>query len=1342
MCTECFLSSTELFKHRKRAHRPHHDFRLVESAHLKQAQLLRAHFPKKIKTLDQALFHSFDHMLKLTTSLSSTFKSYKINFTIFVEMFRLDEVGRVSEMEVFPFRGLGMTVVRGRDGVVDELARVLGDMERNVDEFLFQGSGWIVNRPLHLDAEVVRCLPLRGGQCGPHTVRYEKMVGIKTSDVVDGEDGRCFYYAVAQHLMGKEKRSERVLRRFIELGGLKELEGKTSFVEVADIDKFEELNKELDIAISVVYQDEEGDLLPVRAAKGKRVYARNHMVLLLFHTATTRYGKQVDTTHYSLVTDPARLFAIRKEDENGIIRNTKKSYICWNCHNVTSRESSYNNHIAYCHQNECQKVSVPRKGEVLSFTSEEKMCAKTFRSAFMLFFDFETLQVPAETPCSCSKEMRERRKEWEEKSREEREEEALELRMLEGEVFDSWIEKKKSAERRGSAAPKPPAYPRRLKPLKMCQHKTKTVNRQPPFTYSYVLINREGEVLEENVYVGEDADEHFVLEVLSLSLKYLPTLTPGKEMEITKDEREILTKTDACYICKDTMEENEKVIDHDHLTGEILGVAHNLCNLHRREQVRLTCFAHNFSGYDSHLIVKAINKYSSKLGSKLSAIPLNMQKFKSFSLDDRLVFLDSCQFLPDSLANLVESQKKAGNSFPLLTRQVKSEEQKALLLRKGVYPYSFATSQQRLQETTSLPPIQDFFNDLKSESCSPEDYAHAQKVWEAFGCRNMQDFTNLYVRTDSLLLAEVVLSFRNTVWDCFGLDMCQYLSLPHLAKDIMLHRTGAEIDLISDQEMNDVLQKGIRGGLSFVNVRHAEMKEGDKMKVYDKNRRTLIYLDANNLYGNSMRYPLPLRNFRWMTAHDIQNFDVHRDVSAEDGPGYILEVDLDYPEELHLPHNSMPLAPQSMDIQWDDLSPYSQECLKVLRGKDGARERQPYHAKKLTSTFRRRLVMLLIFFTKNVASCLIFSLSLSLSLSLRRKYLVHGLNLKLYLEMGLKLVRIRRGITFYQEQFIRPFIEECTERRRAAATITEQTLWKLVANCIYGKVRTSFLCVVCTLVVANLSLSLSLPPLLQFIESYEKRMDCKFNHTAAKAMRHSSSPLYKGTVICGEDLSITFMKKKFVKLSQCWGVGFSILEISKYLMQRLFHREILPRLGVGNVSIVMSDTDSFLLEVKGWDENAIMDRLRDVMDFSNLSPDHPLYDTCRSKVPGYLKNEVPNTRILEVVALKSKTYALRTEEGDMMNKAKGVVNAVKKTIPFHEYRNCLNAIRELEIVQNSIRSVKHVNMLLRSKKVAFSSFDDKRYLFCPKHSAPYGSYLIRDTKEGECPFCEMPDLLY
>ena len=262
-------------------------------------------------------------------------------------------------------------------------------------------------------------------------------------------------------------------------------------------------------------------------------------------------------------------------------------------------------------------------------------------------------------------------------------------------------------------------------------------------------------------------------------------------------------------------------------------------------------------------------------------------------------------------------------------------------------------------------------------------------------------------------------------------------------------------------------------------------------------------------------------------------------------------------------------------------------------------------------------------------------------------------------------------------------------------------------------------------------------------------MDCRFNRNQESAMKNSSSPLYKGVVVCDEDLTISFHKKKVVKMQQCWAVGFSILEISKYFMQNAYYNEILPRLGGWQkVNLVLTDTDSFILHVANNDMINIMHTLAPIMDFANYG-DGFIHGKKHEKKLGYFKNEVPFFEIVEVVALRSKTYVLKTDEFDggsgdeartLLSRAKGVTSAVKALINFEQYASCLKSVRGVFVTQHHIRSKNHVNQLISSYKMAFSSFDDKRFLLCEKHSVPYGSAIAKLFKKNRCYFCPHPML--
>lgn len=307
----------------------------------------------------------------------------------------------------------------------------------------------------------------------------------------------------------------------------------------------------------------------------------------------------------------------------------------------------------------------------------------------------------------------------------------------------------------------------------------------------------------------------------------------------------------------------------------------------------------------------------------------------------------------------------------------------------------------------------------------------------------------------------------------------------------------------------------------------------------------------------------------------------------------------------------------------------------------------------------------------------------------------------------------------------------CTQKRKTAPTESLKNMYKLLCNALYGKM----------------------------IEGVFGRMDCKFNTTREKAVEHSSSPLFVGSVICDEDFSISFLKKKKVLLNQSWAVGFAILELSKLVMQELYYETIQPAFGQDGCTVLMSDTDSFLLEVRAKSVDEAVTRIENVMDFSNYPKDHHLYDSSRAKALGYLKNEVPNTLITHYVGLKSKTYMLLTEDGEKHVRAKGVKKSHQQNIKFSQMMGCIEQMKGENVESHFIRSKDHVIRLMKGRQVAFSSFDDKRYLMCPVHSVPYGSALIdlqredddededgagdkRGKKRPYCPFCDEDSPIY
>ena len=392
-------------------------------------------------------------------------------------------------------------------------------------------------------------------------------------------------------------------------------------------------------------------------------------------------------------------------------------------------------------------------------------------------------------------------------------------------------------------------------------------------------------------------------------------------MVMTPEDKIDYEKATICHICEGGISKEvndprfKKVRDHCHLTGKFRGAAHDKCNIEYRLPKFYPVIFHNLSGYDSHLFIKNLGKSE----GKIDCIPNNEEKYISFTkqiIVDRFInkkgeekevvreirFIDSFKFMAASLDSLVKNLSK--ESFKNLTEFYQGDELN-LLLRKGVFPYDWFDSFNRLSDD-NLPPKEAFHSILNDSGISEEDYKHAQNVWEIFDIKTMRDYHDLYLKSDVLLLSDVFENFRNVCLDNYHLDPMFYYTAPGLAWDACLKITKVRLELLTDYDILMMVEKGIRGGVSMISTRYGKANN-HYMKEYDPDKPTkyISYLDANNLYGWAMCKPLPTDCFRFMNKEELKNW--------ENQP-CILEVDLTYPDHLHDLHNDYPLAPERVKV--------------------------------------------------------------------------------------------------------------------------------------------------------------------------------------------------------------------------------------------------------------------------------------------------------------------------------------------------------------------------------------------------------------------------------------------
>ena len=516
---------------------------------------------------------------------------------------------------------------------------------------------------------------------------------------------------------------------------------------------------------------------------------------------------------------------------------------------------------------------------------------------------------------------------------------------------------------------------------------------------------------------------------------------------LTKEEEDNYNKENICYICKKEFN-NDKVRDHCHFTGKYRGATHNTCNIRYKIPKNIPVIFHNGSTYDYHFIIKEL---ACEFDGNFECLGESTEKYITFSvpikkrIEDKnmnitykIKFIDKFRFMATSLSKLVDNLTdnihndkcikcksnlcfvRAMNETLLFKcidceKEYEKEINKELietfantykfcnndinkfimLLRKGVYPYEYMDGWNKFNEKL-IPCKELFYSNLTLENISEVDYMHANNVFKTIELNNLGDYHDLYVRSDTLLLADVFENFRNACLSNYELDPAHFVSLPGLAWQPCLKKTNVELELLTDYDEFLMIEEGIRGGICHAIQRYA--KANNKyMKDYDKKKKSsyIQYLDANNLYGKAMTEKLSGRGFRWMDDISRMDEDFVRGYDKNDNKGYILEVGVDYSNELQNLHSGLLFLPERMVIN---------------------------NTKKLVC-----------------------------NLDDKNNYVVHINVLKQALDHGLKLRKVNRVIEFDQEAWLKEYIDVNIELRKKASNDFEKDFFKLMNNAVLGK---------------------------------------------------------------------------------------------------------------------------------------------------------------------------------------------------------------------------------------------------------------------------------------------------
>ena len=408
----------------------------------------------------------------------------------------------------------------------------------------------------------------------------------------------------------------------------------------------------------------------------------------------------------------------------------------------------------------------------------------------------------------------------------------------------------------------------------------------------------------------------------------------------------------------------------------------------------------------------------------------------------------------------------------------------------------------------------------------------------------------------------------------------------------------------------------------------------------------IMYLDANNLYGWAMSKPPPKRDFKWKRVMPTEEDILKKKENARNG--WILEVDLEYPAELHEEHNSYPLAPEKKVVKKKCMSDYQKRLMKVL-------ELKPPDSEKVLLTLENK-----------------------------NNYVVHSRNLQFYLKQGMKLTRVHRVLEFEQECWMEPYIRMNTEFRKKAKNDFEKNFYKLMNNSVFGKT----------------------------MENLRNRVDIKIarSNETDKIRKLVASPLYSRHVIFSNDLVGIDMRKSRLLLNKPVYTGMTILDNSKILMYDFFYNHLKKQYGQ-RCELLYTDTDSLLLEIKTDDVYKDIKSNENQYDTSDYPKEHPLHSNANKKVLGKTKDECAGTPIAECVCLRPKMYSILKADEKNIKKAKSLKKSVvKKQIMHEQYKETLFGKQQLSHGMNILRSEGHEIYGMHVIKISLSPFDSKCWI--------------------------------
>ena len=783
LCGKTFFEADNLQRHLIVDHGPSEKFYEKESAFHRAVLKYRFNYEENQTSFNNGQMQVLEDIKSTIRFEAAKKRLVKVSLVYICQMSMTDHAGDKIQNTLIPFRSLSF-VSNGfkSTGLTAKIKKSFKEQENALEEFCESGSNWVFDRSVAFDIEISGVKPL--------------VIGSESSEEETDLDNLNYHshrvnitnLKNKKYLFNPKNKDHKCFLRCVhfvlKIGNVKNfiswektlnLKGVNFPITIVQIKKFARQNPDLNLKINILFRAITGEIFPFECGIGEG----SNIVNLLMLDKSLRLGKKwTSEKHFLAIKNVNRYLSTQYQSGSKKICY-EKAFFCLNCFNKFTLKTALKNHEKICLINNPVKEIV-EEGQV-HFKNHQFQHPQDYIG----FLDFECALDPESKLCNDCQSLR----------------------------------------------------------CKCDRSFSEIVSHQDPIAFSFLILNQNNKIVHEYTFAGENAAEVFIdhlLECYEIWVKsLLETIQP---MRITWAEQKLFDESDTCYLCHKSFEIDNvvKCRDHNHFTGKYLGAACQQCNLKRQRPRELPIFLHNGSKYDFHFIIRALNE---KNVGNIRVLPYNGEHFRTISFKG-FKFVDSLAFLQASLAQLTRDLSNASHSYEILkqTYLVKTDgeiDQNKFnaVLQKSYFPYEFCTNLNMMKNTKKIPSRKRFFSQLCEESISHDEHAFAENVWEMFNCQNLVDYTKIYCKIDTVLLAEVFQKFRFDMIKFSGLDPAHYISLPAFAFDSMLKLTKCELEKLSDINMVHFIESSIRGGVSFINTRFLKAEENGPEEI--------VYIDAN-----------------------------------------------------------------------------------------------------------------------------------------------------------------------------------------------------------------------------------------------------------------------------------------------------------------------------------------------------------------------------------------------------------------------------------------------------------------------------------------------------------------